>query len=133
MIRAPNLAAIQAAELRVARAWRLTHESLHRVPVAVRATLTRPSTVMLAAGLAGVVGLCIARRWRAKSSPNASRPAASPSAAKVVAAFLARFGMQYLGVLIRQVWAARDHTAGRGVDASAKSPATATSLHGSRT
>lgn len=132
MMRAPDLAAIHAAELSVARSRRMTHESLHRVPAAVRATLTRPTTVMLAMGFAGILGLCLVRRSRHKSLTAGSRPTASPSPAKVVAVFLTRFGLHYLGLLIRQIWAAQVPTATRDVDASSKSPASAYSVRSLR-
>src|SRR5205814_5209792 len=63
-LKRPALQAIGAAEARLAASRRKTRDGLHRARAAFRASLTRPSTLVLAAGAAGVAGLWLARRPR---------------------------------------------------------------------
>ena len=109
MMRAPTLAAIHAAELRVARSGQDARDGLHRARTAFRAVLARPSTLALAAGAAGLLGHWIARRPRpgAASSSDGVGVATTASAAGLVLAFIVRYGMQYLPFIFRQVRAAR--------------------------
>jgi hypothetical protein len=67
MKHAHTLAAIYAAELRIEISRRETREGLQRVRFALRETVSRPSTLAAAGGLAGLVGLAgflLARRPR---------------------------------------------------------------------
>jgi hypothetical protein len=57
MKRDHTLAAIDAAELRMEISRRETREGLHRVQLALRQAVSRPSTLAAAGGLAGLVGL----------------------------------------------------------------------------
>lgn len=124
MMRTPDLAEIHAAELRVAESKLNTLESLRRVPGAFHAALTRPSTMLLAMGAAGLWGFCMARRARATSSSDGAAVARPPSVAALGAAFIVRFAMQYLTSIFRHVWTAREERAGRvGTVAEKSSPA----------
>jgi hypothetical protein len=112
MMRAPTLAAICAAELRVAQSKRNTRDSLRRVRVAFRATLARPSTLALVAAAAGLLVLWLARRPQATSLADGVGIATTTSAAGLVLAFIVRHAMQRLPFILSQVWAARQkHTA----------------------
>jgi hypothetical protein len=124
MMRAPELAAIQAAELRVAYSMSNTQERLHRLPVALRAALTRPATVMLAMGVAGALGFWLARRSKAGHSSDRSGEAAPAPTPNLLAIFLARFGMQYVIAVFRQAWVARGDGVARAGAAVPKSSTT---------
>jgi hypothetical protein len=105
MMRAPSLAAIHAAELRVAQSRQNARDSLHRARVASRATLARPVTLALIAGATGLLGFWLTRRARSpsrRSSPRGEGTAATPSAAGVLAAFIARYGMRHLPFILQQ-------------------------------
>ena len=108
MIRAPTLAAIYAAELRVVQAKQSTRDSLCRARVVLRATLARPSTLALVAGAAGALGFWLARRPqpRATFSANGVGVATTTSAAGLALAFIVRYGMQRLPFILQQVRAA---------------------------
>ena len=112
MTRAPTLAAIHAAEMRVAEARQETADSLRRGLAALRAMLTRPSAVAVAAGTVGLLTFVIARRLRRPQAPSRS-PAATTttSAAGLVAAFIVRYAMQQLPLVIQRVVAARQKRA----------------------
>lgn len=111
MMRAPDLAEIDAAELRVAQSKQNTLDSLRRVRLAFRATLARPSTWALVLGAGGLLGFWLAHRPQAISSSDGVRVATSASAAVLVRAFIVRYGMQYLSAIFRQAWAARQKRA----------------------
>jgi hypothetical protein len=127
MMRAPALAAIHAAELRVAQAERNSRDSLRRVRVAFRAALVRPSTLALVAGAAGLFGFWLARRPQPQPQPQATASTAgataTTSAIGLVLAFMVRYGLQRLPNILQQVWAARQKRAGRFGPAMSKSPA----------
>jgi hypothetical protein len=127
MTRAPDRAAIHAAELRVAHSVRNTRDSLRRVPVELRSAFTRPSVVMLAMGAAGVLGFSLAGRSRTGSSSSDSVGASPAPVPSHLAVFVARFGMYYLSAIFRQVWAGREAVATRDCDQVLKSTATASS------
>lgn len=116
MMRAPGIAAIHAAELRVAQSGRNTHDSLRRAQVALRANLARPATLALVAGVTGLLGFWLARRPQPRAAPSSQGVAAATkaSAAGLVLAFIMRYGMQRLPYLLQQVWAARQERAARG-------------------
>jgi hypothetical protein len=109
-MRAPDLAAIHAAELRVAQSQRNTRDGLRRARVAFRAVLIRPSTLALVAGAAGLFGFWLARRPQPQPRAPASTAgvAATNSAAGLVPAFILRYGMQRLPFILQQVRAAAD-------------------------
>jgi len=115
MIRAPDRAAIHAAELRFAQATRNSRDSLRRVRVAFRATLVRPSTLAVIAGAAGLAGFWLARRPhpRPQATASAAGVAATTSAAGLALAFIVRYGMQRLPVILQQAWVARQQRAAR--------------------
>ncbi len=109
MMRTPDLAAIHAAELRVDQCRRNTRESLRRVRAASRAALARPATLALVAGAAVLFGFWLVRRPqpRATSSSDGVAAATTTSAVGLVLAFIVRYGMQRLPLILQQVWAAR--------------------------
>jgi hypothetical protein len=113
MIRAPTLAAIHAAELRVAQSERNTRDSLRRVRVASRAALSRPFTLALVAGAAGLFGFWLARRPQPRATTSSDGVAATRSAAGLVLAFMVRYGMRYLPFILQQIRAARQKRAGQ--------------------
>jgi hypothetical protein len=125
MMRAPGLAAIHAAELRVAQSERNTRDSLRRVRVAFRAALVRPATLALIAGAAGLAGFWLARRRQPPPQATASTAgvAATTSAVGLVLAFVVRYGMQRLPSILQQVWVARQQRAARSGPALSKSSA----------
>lgn len=125
MIRAPTLAAIYAAELRVVQAKQSTRNSLRRARVALRATLVRPSTLTLVAGTTGLLGFCLTRRRQQHATSSADRGVApTASAAGLVLAFIVRYGMQRLPLILQKLWAARQECAARtGLDISKSSAA----------
>ena len=104
MTRAPHQNAIYAAELRVAQSRWNTQESLRGVRVAFRATLARPSTLALIAGTAGPVGFCLARQPQSTSAFDGAAAAKTTSVAGVMLAFIMRYGMQRLPMILQQVW-----------------------------
>jgi hypothetical protein len=109
MMRTPTLAAIDAAELRVAQSRRNTRESLRRARVEFRAILARPSTLALVAGAAGLLGFWLERRPQPRASSSAdgvAGVAAKTSAAGLLLALIVRYGMQHLPFILRQVRAA---------------------------
>ena len=121
MIRAPALAAIHAAELRVAQSRQNTRASLHRTRVAARATLARPGTLALIAVGAGLLGFWLARRSRSpsrRSSPRGESTVATPSAAGLLAAFMMRYGMQHLPFILQQFTTAVQRRGAAGSQAS---------------
>jgi hypothetical protein len=133
MIRAPTLAAIHAAELSVAQARRNTGDSLRRARIALRATLARPSTLALVAGVAGLLGFWLARRRpqpRATPSSDGAAVNKTTSAAGLVLAFIVRYGMQRLPLILQQLWASRQKRATPVGPNMPKSPDTAYSAAG---
>ena len=134
MMRAPDRAAIHAAELRVAQARRNCRDSLRRVRVAFRASLVRPTTLALVAGAAGLVGFWLARRPQPRPQATASTAgvAATTSAAGLALAFIVRYGMQRLPFILQQAWVARQQRAAPSGPALSKSPAADYSTTGVR-
>jgi hypothetical protein len=112
MMRAPDAAAIHAAELKVARSGQEARDGLRRARVALRATLARPSTLVLAAGAAALLGFWLARRPKRQATPSSGAGVArTASAAGLVGALLLRYGMQLLPFVLQQVRAARQERA----------------------
>jgi len=132
MKHAPTLAAIDAAELRMEQSRRETREGLRRVRHAVRETVTRPSTLAAAGGLASVAGLAgflLARRPRRSTRRAAYATGAGLVAASSVAAIarllLSRYGVRGLTLVVRQLrkrWAKRAATASAGSSYPATTP-----------
>jgi hypothetical protein len=97
-----TLAAIDAAEMRMEISRRETREGLHRVQRALRERVSRPSTLVAAGGVAGLVGLAgflLARR----PQPRQRRAYAAAGTGVVVASSLAavaRFLMSRYGVRV---------------------------------
>ena len=125
MMRAPNLAAIHAAELRIAHSMRNSRDGLRRAQVAFRANLARSSTLALIAGAAGLLGFWIAHRPqpRTASSSAGVGTAATASAASLVLAFIVRYGMQHLPVILQHAWAAWQRRAASVAPEPSKWPA----------
>jgi hypothetical protein len=107
-----TLAAIDAAELRMEISRRDTREGLHRVRLALRETIGRPSTLAAAGGLAGLVGLAgflLARRPQARPRQRKAYVAAGSgvvvaSTLAAIARFLmSRYGVKGLTLVVRQL------------------------------
>ena len=106
-------AAIEAAEKRIEISRREIHDGLHRVQLAFRETVTRPSTLAAAggiAGLAGLAGFLLARRPRPHvryASARYTKAGAGVIAASTLAAvgrfLLSRYGVRGLTLVARQV------------------------------
>jgi hypothetical protein len=111
MMREPTLAAIYAAERRVAQSEQDTRDGLRRVRVAFRAALTRPSTLALIAGAGGLFGFWLARRPQTTSSSAGVGTATTASGAGLVLAFIGRYAMQRLPSILG--WVARQYRAAR--------------------
>ena len=113
MKRAPTVEAIDAAEARLAESKQKTRDGLHRARLAFRASLTRPSTVALAAGAAGLAGLAgvwLARRPRRRrvAYPKLGAGAVLTAyAAPFVQSLLARYGKEAVSLLAEKLRAAR--------------------------
>ena len=102
----PALQAIGAAEARLAASRRKTRDGLHRARAAFRASLTRPSTLVLAAGAAGVAGLWLARRPRRRRAVHSKAgmgAVVAAYAAPFVQSLLARSGKEALSFLVDTV------------------------------
>jgi hypothetical protein len=120
-----TLAAIDAAEQRMEISRRETRQGLHRVKVALRETISRPSTLAAAGGVAGLVGLAgflLARRPRARPRQRQRMVYAAAGSGVVVASTLAavarflmsRYGVKGLTLVLRQLrrrWERRNATA----------------------
>ena len=101
---------------------RSTRESLQRVPIALRVALTRPASVMLAMGAAGMLGFRLARRSQATSSSGRSSEAAPTP--NLFGTFLARCGIHYAAAVLRRAWVAHeDGVARAGVQLTKSSAA----------
>lgn len=111
MMRATNLAAIHAAELRVAQSRQSTRDGLRRARAAFRATLTHPSTLVLVAGAAGLFSFWVARRSQTKSARDDVGIATATSVLGFVLALIVRYGMQGFPFVLRQIQAARQQRA----------------------
>jgi hypothetical protein len=131
---APTRTAIYAAELRVVQAKQNTRDSLCSARVALRAALTRPSTLALAAGAAGILGFWLARRRepQATSAAGGAGVAKTTAALDLVLAFIARHVMQGLPFILQQVRAAWQKRAARANPDMSKSSATGDSATGVR-
>ena len=95
MMRAPTPAAIHAVELRVEQSRRDFHDSLQRAQVAFRETLTRPSTLIVAAGAAGMVGFWLFGRSRRRAPSTAATVAGTTSAVGVVGGLVLHYATRH--------------------------------------
>jgi hypothetical protein len=95
----------------VALARRDTVDRLRRGQVALRAAVTRPSTVALAAGAAGLLTFLIARRLRPRAATPAAGATARTSAAGLVVTFVARYALRHLPFILQQFRAALKQSA----------------------
>src|SRR5262245_11426891 len=111
MMHPPDSDAIRVAELRVAHSVLETQHRLHRVRAAFRATLAKPTTLVLAAGAGGLVGFWLAGRPRGVAARVSGSPTRGATAGGVVAGFAVRYVMQRLPLILSQVWAARRSSA----------------------
>ena len=96
--------AIVAAEQKLRSSKRELAASRRRLQAEIRAQMARPSSLMVAAGVAGVIGFRLARRPR----PSA-RKAKAPAVASVMglaSAFLVRYGKQYALRHLTDMWRA---------------------------
>lgn len=104
MMRVPTLAAIYAAELRVAQSKLHMRDSAGRVRDAFRSALTRPATLVgVAAALLG--GFWLLRRTRQRTKPPSVglMAAAAVAIGGLVRASMLRYGTQYASAVVRQI------------------------------
>lgn len=132
MMRRPAAAAIQAAELRVAQSRQSIRDGLRRARAAFAANLTRPSTLLLAAGAACLLVWRFARRPRTGTSSDGMGIATTTSALGVVLVFAMRYGMRSLPFIARKVWATRQKRAAQAASYMPKPPITGYSTTGVR-
>ena len=129
-----TLAAIQAAEMRMEISRREIREGLHRVERAFRETVTRPSTLAAAggiAGLAGLAGFLLARRPRPRARYASARYAKTGAGVIVVSSLaaigrflLSRYGVKGLTLVVRQLrrrWERRNAASANDAAAAAES------------
>jgi len=109
MKRAPDLAAINAAEQRVMQSARDIDISLCRARVAVRTTLTRSSTLLMILGATGIVGFWLARRRKALPVASSDSAIITPrrSAAALMLGFVVQQAMQRLPLILHHFWTAQ--------------------------
>ena len=107
---APTLAAIDAAEMKIETSRRETREGLHRIQRAFRETVTRPSTLAAAGGIAGVAGLAgflLARRPRQRErvryTAAGTGVVVASSLAAIARLLLSRYGVRGLTLVVRQL------------------------------
>lgn len=113
MTRAPSRAAIHAAEMQFLASGHDTRVRLRRLQAAFRSALARPSTLALVGGAAGIAGFCLVRRPRLRSAASTAgvTVAATATLAGLLRAYALRYGMHYLPVILRQLWAERSKPA----------------------
>lgn len=100
-----NRAAIGAAETRVYQSRRNVRDSAERARTALRAALTRPSTLALVAVASGIAGFCVALRSRpaVESLPAGTRSAAMAARRGSVRRFISRYQAQALAYVLLRV------------------------------
>jgi len=142
MKHAHTLAAIDAAEMRMEISRREMRDGLHRVERAFRETVTRPTTLAAAggiAGLAGLAGFLIARRPKPRARYTSARYTKA-GAGVIVASSLAavgrflmsRYGVKGLTLVVRQFrkrWERRNAASAYTAGAGAASRYAATDSH----
>ena len=105
MTRAPTPAAIHAVELRVEQSRRDFHDSLHRAQAALRANLSRPSTLIVAVGAAGLVVFWLAGRSR-RRAPSTATVAGTTSAVGLVGGLVLHYATRHWRFIAEQALAA---------------------------
>ncbi|MEO8444456.1 MAG: hypothetical protein ABI567_05575 [Gammaproteobacteria bacterium] len=107
MNRARGIAAIHAAEARIAQSRRDVRDGLARAEAAFRTNLSQPSTLALAAVSGGMLAVWLGRRRGSGSvSGSASGRQATVrtvSTLGLAAAAMLRYGIQYLPLVVRFV------------------------------
>jgi len=101
MNRAPRIAAIHAAEARIAQSRRDTRDGLTRAEAAFRTNLSQPSTLALAAMAGGLLAFWLPRRRGSSSGSGGHDAVRTVSTLGLAAAAMLRYGMQYLPILVR--------------------------------
>jgi len=105
MTRSPTPAAIHAVELRVEKSRRDFHDSLQRTQVAFRANVSRPSTLIVAAGASGLVVLWLAGRSR-RRAPSTAAVARTTSTVGLVGGFVLHYAARHWRFIAEQLLAA---------------------------
>ena len=95
MTRVPTHAAIHAVELRVEQSRRDFHDSLQRAQVALRANLSRPSTMIVAAGAAGLVVFWLFGRSRRRAPSTTATVVGTTSAVSVVGGLVLHYATRH--------------------------------------
>ncbi len=100
---APDAMTIHQAELRVMQSSRNVRESLGRVRKAFRTGAAQPSTLLKVAGVTGLLCFWLARRTGPQPGNSVAgfRASAVTSALGLLTAFIMRFGMKRLAVILR--------------------------------
>lgn len=122
MTRATDLAAIHAAELKVAQSMQATRDGLRRVRIAFRANLVRPSKIALVVGAAGLFVWWLARPRQVKPSDDRVGIATNTSVLGFLLVLIVRYGLHGFPFILRQIREARQ---GRNIQATSnmsKSP-----------
>lgn len=96
-------AVITAAEARVADGRRETRAGFRRTRAAIHTTLTRPSTLIVAAGVAGLAGFVLARAWRVLATPAAAPTGMRATAAGAALAWVVRQGLVHWPQILKAV------------------------------
>lgn len=107
MKRSDSLNAIYSTELTIAQSRENTLTGLHRANIALRSTLSRPTTLVLVAGAAGVFGFWLERRHRSTRA-SADVSAIKPSLASIFLAVVVKYGMQLLPFIIQKFKATQE-------------------------
>ena len=102
MMRAPTPAAIHAVELRVEQSRRDFHDSLQRSQVAFRETLSRPSTLIVAAGAAGLVVFWLFGRSRRRAPSRTAAVAGTTSAVGLIGGLLLNYATRHWRFIAHQ-------------------------------
>jgi hypothetical protein len=102
----PGKAEIAAAEIRVVQARAETLANMRRIPAALRVTLSKPKSLALLGGAAGLFGIWLERQGRVRDAPPASPVADAAKTTSVVAlivAFVLRQAVQNLPLILQQL------------------------------
>jgi hypothetical protein len=122
MTRATNLAAIHAAELKVAQSMQITRDGLRRVRIAFRANLVRPSKIVLIGGAAGLFAWWLARSRQVKPSDDRVGIATNTSVLGFLLVLIVRYGLHGFPFILRQIRDARQRRTMQAATDMSKSP-----------
>jgi hypothetical protein len=122
MTRAPTPAAIHAVELRVEQSRRDFHDSLQRAQATLRGNLSRPSTLIVAAGAAGLVIFWLAGRSR-RRAPSTATVAGTSSAVGLVGGLLLNYATRHWRFIADQLLRALKQRQSRRRPGGPKPPA----------